>query len=594
MRSISKETHTFLSEGSLFNVKRGAQIDASDKSSHWRAGIDDSWHMWTRTDLYDGSVLPLWPPYLDKAGIVISTASAHGISQSNDSRAIPEQAAMLVPTELEPDGIHVFAIGGSNTHLSNMLRFAWGDFLAAFAGEDIVKSWDNHDGHPSAAFIPIKEQNLYYYSPLNDVTKRALMDRKSSGVASKPFDLARHAFPDNHFLIPHLNPEVFRNKKNALDQVRIEIILTRTHNGFIQIQTQVVSKVVWIKSNDSSNAGQSPMSKIPITIPVKDEHEHPNIELQVLHNRESSDDGWIWNGQKISNSPKFSKSKISLKHVLSSPKLRSQKRTLDKFILKAKDARSLHPKLSMVLEQNDKESRQHCDLELIFPIPQTHFFDPYQLRDLEKKQLGDLSHHGPIQLEFPTEELNSWGSVLWLHKVPTQQNQMNSKKLSPVELEIPFHTRYRLTDSLDQARYPRNGYKIKSTERTLFRDYVIEGQFALPTAFWNCKGTTAMSDHYTSDGFIHPRVAPVLLRLTHPELYYPKKHALMNSIIPIQVDSSSSSDGTTQDAVQGALGLLLLETPVPDPSIAELLRWATSTIVVGGSAIVVGISVFKL
>ncbi|KAJ1674563.1 protease B nonderepressible form, partial [Spiromyces aspiralis] len=584
------EEHIFISPHTPTNINATRVIDAhKDSSPAWRVMVDEGWHSWVGTDLYEGNVLPLWPTFLESASLVITSGRARGLSRSES----PEQGAVLASPDLEWDGIHIQATtrqvvvcqqqqwprsGRSGVQLTPDVRALIGEFLFALGGPGIVRSWDRREGHPIGAFISVGDRGLYYYTDLPKITKHQISDHVASGKP-KHFDLVRAALPHGHFLIEYMSPNVVTQENaKVLDQVRAEATLTRTHNGFIEIKATVVSRI-----HSAGTSGYGPSSNAPRSLKVASafhhhhHHQPATMGVTALYRlAHSTESGVMWQGRHASNQRGFSVAPASLAKIgpssseAATTTVPNHHHHAGSFSAHFVDSTSFHPKLSVAVHHRGRSSRptspllHGCQLKTLVPLPQTHFFDPYQIHDLYAS-LGPADHYGPIELELPTENINAWGSVLSLSAMsPTRpgEDEDDGERGDSLSATIPLHKRYRLTSVIEQYRFERSP-KLHTSPGAHYNEYTISEVIEPPLVFWRCLGTEGL---YKSKGFMLGRPVPALLAVIRPDYFGLIRKGDPVVILPLEYQPGQGSP-------------LLLKTPLPDPELSDPISWVTTMIV---------------
>ncbi|KAJ2549299.1 hypothetical protein EV175_004501, partial [Coemansia sp. RSA 1933] len=211
-----------------------------------------SWHVWTHRTLFDHVDLPLWPDPMDEARIVVSS------EMCRDKHYLPP-APFMPPRGLEYCGIHVSATAKQDNrysvHLARLMMRTWmaefldwpntdskeeqsGDaFVLPEPRDPMVPQIEQlHSGTPGPdAFIDIGNSSIYYF---HQFANQLVDDRPMARL-----DLARLAIGAHHPLRALIAPDVRVQGTRWLDNQRIQVRLHRTLQGFVSIETQVISVV---------------------------------------------------------------------------------------------------------------------------------------------------------------------------------------------------------------------------------------------------------------------------------------------------------------------------------------------------------------
>ncbi|KAJ2752136.1 protease B nonderepressible form [Coemansia sp. BCRC 34490] len=359
------------------------------------------------------------------------------------------RAPFVPPSGLEYCGIHVSATArtgeenGSGGHAGSVAgdatRGTMRRWVAAFLGWTNAQAASNdpnqaapletsvYGGAPGPdAFIDIGTASIYYFHPFAD----RLIDTSSGPAAAQPslLSLAKLAIGTHHPLHDLVSPHVTHEGRRWLDNHRMQIRLRRTHQGFVEIKTQVVSLL----------------------------HPADRISIMPAENATSSSVTWIG---PTGDSPAFTLSKTDPKpRVVSVPdSFYTQHGTTatppsplpeadgdsGSVAARTRDFRSFHPWIRITAQASPQSAprlaAEECRIETVQFLPRTYFFDPYQLDGIaQEDSVGAMNrtrHYGPTELELPAESMSNWGSVLVVSQAP---------HAGSLDIEIPIHARYRL------------------------------------------------------------------------------------------------------------------------------------------------------
>ncbi|KAJ1797824.1 hypothetical protein LPJ59_002888 [Coemansia sp. RSA 2399] len=405
--------------------------DVSTTSSHadsegWKFETKGaSWHVWTHRSLFDHVDLPLWPEAMAEARIVVS-------SEMCRAKHYLPPAPFMPPRGLEYCGIHVSATAkdedanGADYSAARAMMRSW---MAAFmdwpsndaaaaeeeTGDSEIRQTAVHSGGSSPdAFIDIGNASIYYF---HELASQLVDDRPTARL-----DLARLAIEPHHPLRELIAPHVTAQGKRWLDNYRIQVHLHRTHQGFVEMEIQVVSLV------------------------------HPAREIAVVPAENATRASVTWIGP--------TKDTLAFTLVKNDPKPRSQSMP-EAFYAQHETAKALaggsvavrthefcsfHPSLHISAHAfpHPHLAAGRCRIGAIQMLPRAYFFDPYQLHDIKDALGMEYAHYGPVELERPAESVRQWGSMLVVSQFP---------HLDTMDLMVPVHARYRVPDAVPRERF---------------------------------------------------------------------------------------------------------------------------------------------